>query len=242
MIVCIDPGDPRLKAVPGEPLLLAMIQGLAKTAGPGLRREVWLVLEEDRPAGAVCRTEGGIWAAVTGPMAAEAAAFLPALGPLPRTVDRGLAPLLPGPRRRLPVLAYQGPVPEETPLAIPSAMALADCNVSAGAIPPGDRDALYAELHLRIRRGAAQIVLVPGERGTPAAGAAALLGEEAGVIGCLACRREDQGKGYGSAALAAAVWCLLERGKRPLLACREELASFYTARGFLPAGEVWETA
>ena len=60
------------------------------------------------------------------------------------------------------------------------------------------------------------------------------------VIGCLAGRREDQGKGYGSAALAAAVWCLLERGKRPLLACREELVPFYAARGFVPAGAVWE--
>ena len=42
MISLVEPGDTRLGMAPGEPLLLAMVQGLAKTAGPGLRREVWL--------------------------------------------------------------------------------------------------------------------------------------------------------------------------------------------------------
>ena len=241
MIALADPADPRLKTAPGEPLLRAVIQGLARTVGPGLRREVWLALDDEgRPAGAVCRTEGGLWATAAEAAAAETAGFLAALGGLPGTVDGGLSPLLPGLWERSSVLEYQGTTPEETPLCIPSAMALADCNAAAGAISPWDRDALYAELHLRIRRGAAQVVLIPDEAGAPAAGAATLLGEEAGVIGCLACRREKQGRGYGSAALAAAVRCLLERGKRPLLACREELLPFYTVRGFVPIGEVWE--
>lgn len=241
MIALADPADPRLKTAPGEPLLRAVIQGLAKTVGPGLRREVWLALDgEGRPAGAVCRTEGGLWATAAEAAAAETAGFLAALGDLPGTVDGGLSPLLPGPWERRPVLEYRGAQPEEPVLCVPSAMTLADCCAAAGAIPPEDRDPLYAELHLRIRRGAAQVVLVPDETGVPAAGAATLLGEEAGVIGCLACRREKQGRGYGSAALAAAVRCLLERGKRPLLACREELLPFYTLRGFIPMGEVWE--
>ena len=37
MIALIDANDPRLAAAPGEPYVLAAIQGLAKTAGPGLR-------------------------------------------------------------------------------------------------------------------------------------------------------------------------------------------------------------
>lgn len=241
MIRQIHPADPRLKGCPGQPLLGAMIQGLAKTAGPGLRREVWLALTPDGdPAGAVCRTETGLWATASEAAAPETAAFLAALGDLPGMVDETLARLLPGgwePRR---VLKYQGPPPEEPVLCVPSCMALADCNVAAGAVRREDRDDLYAELHLRVRRGAAQVVLVPDGRGQPVAGAANLLGEEGAVIGFLACRRDRQGRGYGTAALMAAVWASLEQGKRPLLACREELAPFYTARGFVPAGTVWE--
>lgn len=243
MIRLVDPADPRLKRCPGQPLLLALIQGLAKTAGPGLRREVWLVLSPDGdPAGAVCRTETGLWATAEETAAPETAAFLAALGDLPGMADGEIARLLPGgwePRR---VLEYQGPPPEEQPLCTPSCMALADCNVLAGAVPPEDRDSLYAELHLRIRRGASQVVLVPDGRGQPVAGAANLLGEEGAVIGFLACRRDRQGRGYGTAALLAAVLAAMDQGKRPLLACREELAPFYTARGFAPAGAVCERA
>ncbi len=242
MIALVSPKDPRLKTAPGEPLLLGMIQGLAKTAGPGLSREVWLVLSpEGTPAGAICRTEAGLWA-TAGEAAdlSEAAAFLAALGDLPGMADKRLAPLLPGRWERRPVLEYRGPQPEEPVLCAPSCMALADCSAAAGAIPQQDRDALYAELHLRIRRGAAQVVLVPDETGEPAAGGANLLGEESAVIGYLACRRDKQGRGYGTAALRAAVWAAMEQRKLPLLACRKELTAFYTARGFLPAGEVWE--
>lgn len=241
MIQQIHPADPRLKTCPGQPLLLATIQGLARTAGPGLRREVWLVLSPSgEPAGAVCRTESGLWATADRAAAPETAAFLAALGDLPGLVDETLAPLLPGAWEPRQVLAYQGPPPEEPILCVPSCMGLADCNVAAGAVRGSDRDDLYAELHLRVRRGAAQVVLVPGEGGEPAAGAASLLGEKGAVIGFLACRREEQGRGHGTAALLAAVRAALERGKRPLLACREELVPFYTTRGFVPAGAVWE--
>lgn len=241
MIALIDAGDPRLASAPGEPCVLAAIQGLAKTAGPGLRREFWLALDgRDRPAGAVCRTEGGVWATAMAPAAEETSAFLSALGALPGTVDRALAPFLPGDWRRCPVLEYRGALPVETPCCTPSAMALVECNVSAGAIPPGDRDALYAELHLRLRRGAAQVFLAPDGDGKTAAGAATLLGERHAVIGWLACRRERQGRGHGTAALLAAARGAMEQGKTPLLACREELAAFYIARGFFLAGEVWE--
>ncbi len=241
MIALIDAGDPRLASAPGEPCVLAAIQGLAKTAGPGLRREFWLALDGDsRPAGAVCRTEGGVWATAMAPAAQETAAFLSALGALPGTVDSVLAPLLPGEWRRCPVLEYRGPLPVGTPCCTPSAMALVECNISAGAIPPGDRDDLYAELHLRLRRGAAQVFLAPDGDGKTAAGAATLLGDRHAVIGWLACRREKQGQGYGTAALLAAVRGAMEQGKTPLLACREELAAFYIARGFFLAGEVWE--
>ena len=89
-------------------------------------------------------------------------------------------------------------------------------------------------------RGAGQVVLVPAGVGKAAAGAANLLGEGAAVIGFLACRRERQGRGYGTAALGAAVWAAMEGGKTPLLACREELAAFYTRRGFAVSGQVWE--
>ncbi len=241
MISLVEPGDTRLGMAPGEPLLLAMVQGLAKTAGPGLRREVWLVLdEESRPAGAVCRTEGGLWATAAGSAAAETAAFLAIWGGSSATVDGGLAPLLPGSWQRRPVLEYRGPQPEETPLCPPSAMGLADCCVAAGLAAPWERDALYAELHLRLRRGAARLFLVPDERGNPAAGAANLLGERHAVIGCLACPPEKRGRGYGTAALRAAVRAAMEGGLAPLLACKEELLPFYTLRGFIPTGEVWE--
>ena len=243
MISQIEAADPRLAQAPGEPLLLAMIQGLAKTAGPGLRREVWLAAEEGGcPAGAVCRTEGGVWATAAPGAGEETAALLAALGELPATVDGGLAVLLPGRgwARRL-VLAYRGPWPVEEPrLCVPSCMELADCCVGAGLAAPGERDDLYAELHLRVRRGAGQVVLVPDGEGKAAAGAANLLGEGAAVIGFLACRRERQGRGYGTAALQAAVWAAMEGGKVPLLACREELAAFYTRRGFAVSGQVWE--
>lgn len=242
MIALVSPKDPRLKTAPGEPLLLGMIQGLAKTAGPGLSREVWLVLSpEGAPAGAICRTEAGLWA-TAGEAAdlSETAAFLVALGDLPGMADKRLAPLLPGRWERRPVLEYRGPQPEEPVLCAPSCMALADCSAAAGAVRREDRDNLYAELHLRVRRGAAQVVLVPDDRGEPAAGAASFLGETEAVIGFLACRRDRQGRGYGTAALMAAVWASLEQGKRPLLACREGLVPFYTSRGFGPAGAVWE--
>ena len=84
------------------------------------------------------------------------------------------------------------------------------------------------------------MVLVPDGEGKAAAGAANLLGEGAAVIGFLACRRERQGRGYGTAALQAAVWAAMEGGKTPLLAGREELAAFYTRRGFAVSGQVWE--
>lgn len=242
MITLIRPDDPRLGEAPGEAFLLAYIQGLAKTAGPGLRREFWLVLAGDgAPAGALCRTESGLWATIGGCAGPEeTAAFLAALGDLPGTVDGRLAPLLPGFREPFPVLEYRGPLPEEVPLAIPSAMGLAECNVAAGAVSPSAREELYAELHLRIRRGAAQIFLIADESGKPAAGASALLGESGGIIGHLACRPDRQGQGYGSAALSASVRGILERGKTPFLACREELVPFYTARGFSSVGEIWE--
>ena len=119
-------------------------------------------------------------------------------------------------------------------------MELADCNIAAGAAPPAARDELYAELHLRVRRGAAQVCLVPGEDGGPAAGACFLLGRDCAVIGYLACPSEKRGRGYGAAALSAAVRGAMEQGKIPLLACGEELIPFYIGRGFVPAGEVYE--
>lgn len=246
MIALIPPEDPRLGEAAGEPLLLALIQGLAKTAGPGLRRELWLVTDQDprreAPLGVVCRTEHGLLATTAGEGEAvrEAADFLGLLGSLPATVDRGLAALLPGEWERLPVLRYQGEKPEAVPLRVPSAMELADHNVAAGTISPGAREELYAELHLRLRRGAARLYLVSGEDGGPAAGACLLLGREGAVIGYLACPPEKQRRGHGSAALSAAVRGAMEERKIPLLACREGLVPFYTGRGFVPAGEVWE--
>ena len=91
-----------------------------------------------------------------------------------------------------------------------------------------------------IDRFGQEVSLVPDGEGKAAAGAANLLGEGAAVIGFLACRRERQGRGYGTAALGAAVWAAMEGGKTPLLACREELAAFYTRRGFAVSGQVWE--
>lgn len=243
MITLIGLDDPRLGEAKGEPLLLTFIQGLAKTAGPGLRRELWLV-EDDRervPAGAVCRTENGILATTAGEDAArETAAFLKMMGCVPATVDRGLAQLLPGEWERFPVLRYRGEMPEEAPLCDPSVMGLVDCNIAAGAVDPASREELYAELHLRVRRGVAQVFLVPGEDGTPAAGACALLGREGAVIGYLACLPGKRGQGYGSAVLSAAVREAMARGRTPLLACHEGLISFYAERGFSPAGEVYE--
>jgi len=242
MIALADPGDPRLAAAPGDPLILAMIQALAKTAGPGLRREFWLALDgAGCPAGAVCRTESGVWATALEEAAAETAAFLQALGTLPGTADRRLAPLLPGGWEPFPVLEYRGPLPEKLPLAAPSAMGLADCNIAAGAVPPGVREELYAELHLRFRRGAARIVLVPDETGDPVAGAAAFLGAERAVVGYLACVPQKRGQGYGAAALAAIVREAMEQGYAPILACRKELVPFYARRGFATVGEVWES-
>ena len=43
----------------------------------------------------------------------------------------------------------------------------------------------------------------------------------------------------GTAALGAAVRGCLEAGREPVLACREELAPFYRARGFAEMGEIW---
>lgn len=119
-------------------------------------------------------------------------------------------------------------------------MELADCCAAAGMIDPSARDALYAELHLRVRRGAARVLIVPGRDGKPAAGVCVLLGQRHAVIGYLACPPEKRRRGCGSAALSAAVRTAMEEGLVPLLACREELVPFYTRRGFAPAGEVWE--
>lgn len=246
MIALIEPSDPRLGEAAGEPLLLAFIQGLAKTAGPGLRRELWLALEDDdrrekAPAGAVCRTEQGIFATAAGEDAArETADFLKLLGQSPATVDGGLARLLPGKWERLPVLRCAGEMPEEVPLCVPSVMELVDCNIAAGTAAPAARDELYAELHLRVRRGAAQVFLVPGEDGDPAAGACVLFGRNHAVIGYLACPPEKRRRGYGTEALFAAVRGAMEQRKIPILACRERMISFYTGRGFVPAGEVYE--
>lgn len=241
MIARVEAADPRLAEAPGEPLLLAMVQGLAKTAGPGLRREIWLLLGEgSAPAGAICRTEGGIWATAAESSAPEAAALLALFGELPGLVDQSLAALLPGAWRRRVVLTYRGSSPGEPALCLPSCMGLADCCVSAGLALPEDRDSLYAELHLRVRRGVGQVVLVPDQGGRPVAGAANLLGARHAVVGYLCCRREAQGRGHGTAALGAAVWAALEQDKLPLLACREGLAAFYQIRGFIPVGAVWE--
>jgi len=249
MISAVEPRDPRLASAPGEPLIMAAIQGLAKTAGPGLRREFWLALEGpdsgSRPAGAVCRTENGVLATATGQEPArETAGFLAVLGGQGRlsgTVDGRLAALLPGDWRRFPALTYSGPLPEEVPLCPPSAMELVDCNVAAGTAPKAAREELYAELHLRARRGAAQIFLAPGRNGRPAAGACTLLGERYAVVGYLACVPGQRRRGHGSAALFAAVRGAMERGLVPVLACREKLVPFYVRRGFVLSGEVWES-
>lgn len=247
MISLVEPRDPRLASVPGEPLIAAAIQGLARTAGPGLRREFWLLLEgrDSPPAGAVCRTENGVLATAAGEAPArESAGFLAALsgpGRLTGTVDSRLAPLLPGGWRRFPTLARRGPLPEEVPLCAPSVMGLVDCNIAAGAVPRAAREDLYAELHLRVRREAAQVFLVPGRDGRPAAGSCTLLGSAYAVVGYLACVPRQRGQGYGTAALLAAVRGSMERGLVPVLACQEELVPFYARRGFAPVGEVWES-
>jgi len=248
MIALAEPRDPRLASAPGEPLIIAAIQGLARTAGPGLRRELWLVLEGpdsgSRPAGAVCRTENGVLATAIGESPArEAAEFLAMLGGQGRltgTVDSRLARLLPGDWRRFPTLVYSGPLPEEVPLCPPSAMGLVDCNIAAGVVPKAAREELYAELHLRVRRGAARIFLVSDRNGKPAAGACTLLGEGYAVVGYLACVPRQRGRGYGAAALLAAVRGAMEQRLVPVLACREELVPFYTRRGFVLSGEIWE--
>lgn len=242
MIRLIEPGDPRLGIAAGEGMILAAIQGLAKTAGPGVRREVWLVEDGgETPRGAVCRNEHGILATAAGEeAAAEAAAFLEMMGELPGTVDQGLAERLKGNWTRFPVLGYRGEAPEEVPLCVPSVMGLVECNIAAGAVARAAREELYAELHLRVRRGAAQVFLVPGEDGKPVAGGCTLLGRKCAVIGYLACLPGRQRRGYGSAALAAAVLGAMERGRTPVLACRNGLARFYERRGFGGMGEVWE--
>lgn len=253
MMVQIGPEDPRLGEAAGNFLILAAIQGLAKTIGPGLRRELWLAAEDDRrekpPSGAVCRTENGILATVSGADAAdvadaaeEVAAFLGMMGRFPATVDAGLARLLPGDWQRFPVLRYDGRMPDEIPLCSPSVMALVDCSIAAGAVDRTAREELYAELHLRVRRDAAQILLVPGEDGKPAAGACILWGRDHAVIGYLACPPEKRRRGYGTAALSAAVRAAMERRRVPVLACGEELVSYYTRRVFSLAGEVYERA
>lgn len=242
MISLIDPGDPRLEETAGNPLILAVIQALAKTVGPGLRRELWLAEEADgAPSGAVCRTENGVFATATGEAAArETAAFLAMMGRVPATVEVALARLLPGAWTRFPVLRYQGEMPEPTTLCPPSVMGLVDCSIAAGMAEKAARDELYAELHLRVRRGAARVFLAPDETGETAAGACALLGSCRAVIGYLACLPEQRGRGYGTAALFAAVRGAMEAKKIPLLACEEGLVSFYTKRGFVLAGEVYE--
>lgn len=241
MIALIDPGDPRLEAAVGNPLILAAIQALAKTVGPGLRRELWLVEEDQGVMGAVCRTESGLLATASGEAAAwETAAFLEMMGYFPATVDGELARLLSGDWQRFPVLRYEGRMPDEIRLCPPSAMALANCCVAAGIVEEALRDELYAELHLRMRRKAAQVFLVPGEDGAPAAGACVLLGEKYAVIGYLACLPEKRRQGYGTAALLAAVREAMGAQKIPLLACRKGLVDFYRRRGFSPVDEVWE--
>lgn len=224
-------------------MILAAIQGLAKTAGPGLRRELWLIEDgqEKRPMGAVCRSENGILATAAGEFPIrETAAFLEMMGRSPATVDSGLAKLLPGAWERFPTLRYQGETPEKALLRAPSVMELVDCNIAVGTVGRSAREELYAELHLRVRRGAAQVFLVAGEDGKPAAGACILLGRDHTVIGYLACPPGKQKRGYGSVALSAAVRGAIEEGRVPLLACEEGMVPFYTKRGFVPAGEVWE--
>lgn len=243
MIRLIGPGDPRLQEAAGHPLILAAIQALAKTVGPGLRRELWLVEDEAEgtASGAVYRTEGGVFATAAGEDAVrETAAFLAMMGRVPATADRALARLMPGNWARFPVLRYQGEAPEPIPLCPPSVMELVDRNIAAGTVEKSARDELYAELHLRVRRGAAQVLLAPGENREPAAGACILLGQSCAVIGYLACPPEKQRHGYGTAALFAAVRAAMEARKIPLLACEEGLVSFYAKRGFVPAGEVFE--
>lgn len=246
MIVKVGPDDLRLGDAAGSFLILAAIQGLAKTIGPGLRRELWLAAEdkhgEKAPLGAICRTENGILATVSGGEDAvrEVASFLGMMGHFPATVDAGLAQLLPGDWRRFPVLRYDGGMPGEVPLCPLSVMALVDCNIAAGMVGPSAREELYAELHLRMRRGAAQLLLVPGEDGKPAAGACVLLGRDHAVIGYLACPPEKRRRGYGSAALSAAVRAAMGARRVPVLACGEELVPYYIRRGFSPAGEVYE--
>lgn len=249
MIALIDPGDPRLGEAEGEPLILAAIQGIAKTAGPGLARAFWMVTEDvsDRdprelpPLGVVCLIQGSVLATVAGDAAArEIAGFLEMMGHLPATVDGHLARLLPGALHRRSVLRYAGGPPKEVPTCAPSVMALVDLGIAAGTLPPALREAAYAEQHLRLRRGVVKVFLVPGEDGKPAAGACILLGRGCAVIGDLACLPEKRGRGYGAAALSAAVRGAVEMGKIPLLACQKGMVSFYTGRGFHETGEVWE--
>lgn len=246
MITFVGVGDPRLGNAAGEALILTAIQALARTAGTGMRREFWVVTEDSAPRGssplgAVCRMENSVLATVAVEDAAqEAAAFLEMLGQLPATVDRRLVKFLPGEWERFPMLRYAGDFPEEEALCETSAMALVELGIAAGAVPPAARDELYAELHLRLRRGAAQIYLVPGKDGEPAAGACSLLGRTCAVIGYLACPPEKRGQGYGTAALLAAVRGAMKAGRVPVLACGEELVSFYIGRGFVRVGEVYE--
>ena len=242
MIRWAEPGDPRLAQVPGDPLLAAVIEAEARAGGGGAPGEFWLALEEGgQPAGGICRVGGLVWATVSREEAAgEAADFLRALGWRWLETDSLLAPLLPGRPRRYPEMAYRGPLPEEIPLCPPSVMEAVRCNVAAGALAPALLEERYAHLHLLARRGAARVFLVPGPEGAPAAAAAiSHLGSRRGVIGYLAALPERRGRGCGSAALGAAVRGCLEAGREPVLACREELAPFYRARGFEKAGEIW---
>ena len=242
MIRLIPHDHPALAQVPGDPLLAAVVEAEALAGGGGAPGEFWLILGEDGKAGgAVCRVGGLVRATLCrGELAPEAAAFLEGLGWCWLETDGFLAPLLSGVSHRYLRMEYTGTVPASQLLCPPSVMETVRCNVAAGALPPEALEERYTHLHLLSRRGAAQVFLVPGKDGAPAAASAlSHIGAVRGVIGYLAALPHKRGQGYGTAALQAAVKACLELERTPVLACREELEPFYQARGFFRTGEIW---
>ncbi len=252
MIRLAEPFCSALGGTGGSPLIAAQIQAQAASAGGGILREFWVGEDEAGVHSWLCRSGDSLWAtAHPGPAAREAAAFLELLGGSLLQVDDAIIEVL-GPARgmRRPVLAWH---PEDAPepevlsglrlqIAPPGdaslARAMMDLHADAGEVPPGDRwDNLYAELHLRCRRGAAAgAVLWDGEK---AAACAALgsMGTGDAVVSHVCTLPSYRRRGLASQAVRALCRLAEGMGRRPVLCCREELLPLYAGVGFAPTGQ-----